>query len=1047
MNVSIVIFIDDKDINIKKCIDSVLNQTLDSIEIIILSKCEDIKNINIIKEYKNNYKNIKLIFNESNLLNDYLSILQGEYVYFFNARDSIYRNSIEILYKESIKNDLDILCFDYNNINSFRNKNSLKNLEPLNGIEIYSKLEFIGFNFDNISLNFYKKNLLKENKIFFSKDIDDFKNIYKLIMSANKVKYIHDNIISNYNDYNEYDLCFYLNSQINSIKYLMDEYCKLTLNKDSYLKLLLKNIIDKKIVDIMNKSNKNLLFDITKELNNIIKHSNYKLDIKTELSINAHMLNKNIGLRNIINVDKEDELKLYKNSKKIFYMLLPEHGNLGDQAIVYSTLKFFEENYDEYEIIKFNFNETVLGVEMVKKFFNTGDFIVLHGGGNMGNLYLHEEEARRYIIVSLNSYPIVSFPQTIYFTEDNNGQKELELSKKYYNDNKNLVLLAREKRSYKLMTKIFTDNNVYLCPDIVFYLEGKINFKNNYKNQIMTCFRKDKESYYDLNSKSRLIESLGKLYSIFENDTIINYRVSHLDRDSELQNLWSEYSKSKVVITDRLHGMIFAVITKTPCIVLRSLDYKVLETYELIKDLNYIKLIDNLDLDTIKEIIKEFENIKEFDTISNNLFSFDNLKKYIDSNLYSYGYNLDNNIRNKIKINISYNDDSKILYNFNIDQELKRYFNYNNMSLKYSENLGDIPLGILSIPALANLLPISWFTDSDIYVDELDEQFYMSIPKIKSAYEKMYDLKLGGNIIVKKLVSNDYEPSKKYATLFSGGADSLSTVINNIDKDIDLVTIWGSDIQVGNKDGWKNVKECVCKIGNDFGLKNTLIISDFRNCLNYNELARLLHIKGLEEICWWTYIQHGISLISHLVPYAYKYKMSKIYIPGTLDQGYIDNYGLCKLASDPTIDNEFKFASCSTIHEGFEYTRQDKITNICNYKKSTNCNFDIRVCFSSYDGQNCNKCKKCSITILGLIQQKQDPDKYGFKVNESLLIDMKYRYENEFIFDHFALNWWKNIKNKFLQEKEFWMDYPCVSWIMFIDTTWEYNLSKSNKNK
>lgn len=1035
MNVSVVIFIDDKDTNINRCIDSILNQTLEKIEIIIVSKCRDIKNINIINDYKKNYNNIKVISNEAN---EYLSIAEGKYIYFFNTHDHIYHDAIEKLYKESIKNDLDILCFDYDNINTLKNKEGLRNINILSGMEVYIKLGTIGIDLDNISLNFYKHTFFKESDIYFNKDIKNFKNIYKLMMSANRVKYLYGNIISTSKNKYDDNLCLYLEDQINIIKCYIEEYNNLDSKDFSELKFTLNDIINKKIIDVIDKSNKNSLFNIIKKLNNVIIDYKYKIDIKHEIAISSPSLYNNLVLnKNIknIRIDKEDEIKIYKNIKKIFYMLIPEHGNLGDQAIAYATLKFLEDNYTEYKIIKFNYSETVNGVKVIKNTFNKGDFIVLHGGGNMGNLYVHEEQARRYIISCLRDYPIVSFPQTIYFTDDYNGDKEFELSRNHYNYNKNLVLLARENRSYDIMSKNFNNNNVYLCPDIVFYLNNRLKFENRTRSQIMTCFRKDKESYYNLELKKNLVDSLGKIYSVFENDTIVNYRVSHLDRDIELQRLWNEYRNSKVVITDRLHGMIFAIITKTPCIVLRSLDYKVIETYELIKDLNYIRLIDDLDLKNIKEIIQELESLDKFDDISKDLFDFSKLNNYINSNLISYGYNLKSNIRRKVKINVSYNGGNKILYNFDIDKEIKRYFKYNSMNLEYSENLESIPLGILVIPALCNVLPISWFTDSDIYIDELDIEFYESISKIKSAYEKMYELKLGGKLIVKKLTTNKYDPSNKYVTLFSGGVDSLSTVVSNIDKNIDLATIWGSDIQVGNEDGWRYVKESVVNMGNKFNLKNIFIKSNFRDYLNYNELSVLLYIKGLKENCWWTNIQHGISLISHLVPYAYKYKMSKVYIPGTLDQHYVDKYGGSKIASDPSIDNEFKFASCSTIHEGFMYTRQDKITNISNYKNNTNCDFDIRVCFSSYNGHNCNKCKKCSITILGLIQQKQDPNKFGFDVNESLLIEMKYRYENEFIFDHFALIWWENIKNKFLEDKEFWMKYPCISWIMFIDTT------------
>ena len=49
------------------------------------------------------------------------------------------------------------------------------------------------------------------------------------------------------------------------------------------------------------------------------------------------------------------------------------------------------------------------------------------------------------------------------------------------------------------------------------------------------------------------------------------------------------------MITDRLHGMIFAAITQTPCIVLDSLSHKLRGCYEWLKDLDYILFADSVD--------------------------------------------------------------------------------------------------------------------------------------------------------------------------------------------------------------------------------------------------------------------------------------------------------------------------------------------------------------------------------------------------------------------------------------------------------------------
>ena len=70
----------------------------------------------------------------------------------------------------------------------------------------------------------------------------------------------------------------------------------------------------------------------------------------------------------------------------------------------------------------------------------------------------------------------------------------------------------------------------------------------------------------------------------------------------------NQFKKSEIVITDRLHGMIFATITGTPCIALSNYNYKVKGTYEWIKHLEYIKFTE--DINEIPNLINELKLLK-----------------------------------------------------------------------------------------------------------------------------------------------------------------------------------------------------------------------------------------------------------------------------------------------------------------------------------------------------------------------------------------------------------------------------------------------------
>lgn len=348
------------------------------------------------------------------------------------------------------------------------------------------------------------------------------------------------------------------------------------------------------------------------------------------MSISKRIINKLIGLENLNKLQYKlsfiynNKFKSLKNKKKIFYMLVPTHGNLGDQAIAYASKYFLKNNFKNYEVVEINMEETYKYSKAIKNSMNNDDLIFLHGGGNMGNHYIREEEARRHIIDKFKNNRIISFTQTIYFSDDNEGKNELNKTKKIYNSHPNLTIIAREDKSYDVMKSEFSNINIVKCPDIVFYLNNKLELNDLKREKIMTCLRKDKETYVDLDSKQKFINSIKSNYAnVIISDTVINKSVYKEERESTLLKLWKEFYQSKVVITDRLHGMIFCAITKTPCIVTRSLDHKVIESYKWIKDLNYIRMVDELNFYHIKPIIEELSSLEKIDE-----FDFD--KSYFD---------------------------------------------------------------------------------------------------------------------------------------------------------------------------------------------------------------------------------------------------------------------------------------------------------------------------------------------------------------------------------------------------------------------------------
>ena len=127
--------------------------------------------------------------------------------------------------------------------------------------------------------------------------------------------------------------------------------------------------------------------------------------------------------------------------KKLIVMGIPHHGNIGDNAIAVAEeeilYKYFGQEYKIYYM-----QEKFLDVcaNRVKKFINDEDIVLLHGGGNIGDTYERPEKGRREVIKIFPNNKIIIFPQTAYFSDTEEGRKELEISKQIYNNHKNLNL-------------------------------------------------------------------------------------------------------------------------------------------------------------------------------------------------------------------------------------------------------------------------------------------------------------------------------------------------------------------------------------------------------------------------------------------------------------------------------------------------------------------------------------------------------------------------------------------------------------------------------
>lgn len=122
--VSVIIPVFNSENYLKKCLDSIINQTLNDIEIILIDDGSKDYSLKIIKEYSSKHSNIKYESkkNEGQAIARNLGIemATGEFLCFVDSDDYIDSTMLEKLYNNALKNSSDIVLCDY--IEEYKNK-------------------------------------------------------------------------------------------------------------------------------------------------------------------------------------------------------------------------------------------------------------------------------------------------------------------------------------------------------------------------------------------------------------------------------------------------------------------------------------------------------------------------------------------------------------------------------------------------------------------------------------------------------------------------------------------------------------------------------------------------------------------------------------------------------------------------------------------------------------------------------------------------------------------------------------------------------------
>lgn len=286
---------------------------------------------------------------------------------------------------------------------------------------------------------------------------------------------------------------------------------------------------------------------------------------------------------------------LKSRNNQVVIVDTPTHGNLGDHAIVMAEKQFLKQYTNK--IIELTAGDINNAESSYAALTPRNQIILVHGGGFLGELWPDEEERFRRILQSFDKQKVVVFPQTVTFDMDTEeGRKYFEISHKIYASHPNLTIFVRETKSYNFMKKYMPEVHIELVPDIVTSMQ--INMNKQSRKGILFCMRADKEKNVTDKENEQLYTFIQNKYigeQISYTDTVLDHFIRASERENYVNEKLIQFSKAKLVVTDRLHGMIFAALTNTPCIALGNSNGKVKGVYEWIKNLEYISYVDNID--------------------------------------------------------------------------------------------------------------------------------------------------------------------------------------------------------------------------------------------------------------------------------------------------------------------------------------------------------------------------------------------------------------------------------------------------------------------
>ena len=193
--VSVIVPVYNVEKYIEKCLDSLVNQTLKDIELIIVNDGSTDSSEQIILKYKDKYSNIMYLTKENGGLSDARNFgiphATGDYIAFLDSDDYVELSLYEKLYKKAIETDADMVECDFYWEYSETKMIHDRNAKYKDKSDMYANARVVAWN------KLYKREVLLNSGVQFPKGLryEDLEFFYKILPKLRKIELIEEPLI------------------------------------------------------------------------------------------------------------------------------------------------------------------------------------------------------------------------------------------------------------------------------------------------------------------------------------------------------------------------------------------------------------------------------------------------------------------------------------------------------------------------------------------------------------------------------------------------------------------------------------------------------------------------------------------------------------------------------------------------------------------------------------------------------------------------------------------------------------------------------------